>query len=552
MGREYANKIEQSDIDIQTYLTKIIRNQETLYLTPTTASEITNLIYNLPNKNSKGHDDISNNMLKQLHTSIVQPLVIIFNKSLTEGKFPDLMKLADIVPIHKAKEKYLTMNYRPISLLITISKLLEKVMYKRTYNFLTHTDQLYQSQYGFRAQHSCENAIGELIGEIVKGQEHGKHTLAVFLDLSKAFDTLSHKILLTKLERYGIRGTSWKWFESYLDQRKLRVKCMTESGSVMEYSDYSNIEYGTPQGSCLGPLLFLIFTNDLHLCVENSNCLLFADDTTLYLTHPNLNYLKWGIEDDPKRIMDWFRANKLTLNVNKTECVLFSHKTLKQNFSINIGNTTITSTENAKFLGIWLDHKLTCRKHTNTLLIKLKQNTNLLKVSNKFLTKACKKIIYFAHIQSHISYGLSIWGNLIDNTTKTKIQKCMDTCFKLITHTNPTKNNYKSENMLNLQQLIELENIKIGYKLHQNALPTKLAKHIKTDSRSTTLSKQHKYNTRNKGLFSLPCATSKLYHKSYLYSSIKSYNSLPLSLKNTPNYRTFVKKAKSLLLGLTE
>ena len=154
---------------------------------------------------------------------------------------------------------------------------------------------------------------------------------------------------------------------------------MTESGSVMEFSDYSNIDYGTPQGSCLDPLLFLIFTNDLHLCVENGNCLLFADDTTLYFTHPNLNYLKWGIEDDLKRVMDWFRANKLTLNVNKTECVLFSHKTLKQNFSINIGNTTITSTENAKFLGTWLDHKLTFRKHTNTLLIKLKQNTNKLR-----------------------------------------------------------------------------------------------------------------------------------------------------------------------------
>ena len=218
VGTTYANKIDQYNIDIYTYLIKIRRNQHTIYLTPTSVSEITNLISNLPNKNNKGHDDISNNMLKQLHTSIVHPLTIIFNKSLTEGKFPELMKLADIVPIHKSKEKFLTTNYRPISLLITVSKLLDKVIYKRTYAFLNSTGQLYQSQYGFRAQHSCENAVRELVGEIVKGHEHKKHTVAVFLDLSKAFDTLCHKILLAKLERYGIRGTNLNWFESYLEQ----------------------------------------------------------------------------------------------------------------------------------------------------------------------------------------------------------------------------------------------------------------------------------------------------------------------------------------------
>ena len=428
VGSTYANKIDQPKTDINTYLTRINRNPETLYLTPTTVSELTNLINSLPNKNSKGHDDISNNTLKQLYTSITQPLTIVFNRSLSEGKFPDLMKLADIVPIHKSKEKYLTTNYRPISLLITISKLLEKIIYKRTYSFLNKTGQLYQSQYGFRVQHSCENAVGELVGEIVKGHEHKKHTVAVFLDLSKAFDTLCHKVLLSKLERYGIRGISWNWFESYLRERKLRTKCITESEGRTEYSEYYNIDYGTPQGSCLGPLLFLIFTNDLHHCVENGNCLLFVDDTTLYFTHQNITYLKWGIEEDLKRVMDWFKANKLTLNVNKTECVLFNYKPLKDKFSINIGNITITNTDNAKFLGLWLDQNLTFRKHTNILIIKLKQNTNLLKVSNKFLTKTCKKIIYFAHIQSHICYGLSIWGNLIDNMTKTKIQKCMDKC----------------------------------------------------------------------------------------------------------------------------
>ena len=132
--------------------------------------------------------------------------------------------------------------------------------------------------------------------------------------------------------------------------------------------------------------------------------------------------------------MDWFKANKLTLNVNKTECVLFNYKPIKQDFSIEIEDTTISSTESAKFLGLLLDNKLSCRKHTNTVMIKIKQNTNLLKVSNKFLNKDCKKIIYYAHIQSHICYGLSIRGNLIDNSTKSKNQKCIDTCFKLITH----------------------------------------------------------------------------------------------------------------------
>ena len=371
VGTTYANKIDQPNTYINTYLTRIKINQHTLYLTPTSNSEIITLINKLPNKNSKGHDDISNNMLKQLHASIALPLTIIFNKSLTEGHFSDLMKLADAVPIHKSKEKFLKTNYRPISLLITMSKLLEKIIYKRTYSFVNSTEQLYQSQYGFRAQHSCENAIGELVGEIVKRHEHKKHTAAVFLDLSKPFETLCHKILLIKLEKYGIRGTSLNWFKSYLQQRKLRTKCMTESEGSIEYSDYYNIKYGTPQGSCLGLLLFLIFTNDLYLCVENGNCLLFADDTTLYFSHQKLSYLKWSIEDDLKRVMDWFKANKLTLNINKTECVLFNYKPVKQDFSIDIGDATIPSTENAKFLGLWVDNKLSCRKHTNTLMIQI-------------------------------------------------------------------------------------------------------------------------------------------------------------------------------------
>ena len=165
-------------------------------------SEIEKIIVNLPNKNSSGYDNFSNILLKQIKYSIIHPLTIINNHSLTEGEFPQGMKAADVSPLYKSKKKYMVTNYRPISLLITMSKILEKVVYIRVYNFLVETDQLYQSQYGFRSGHSCQNAISELIGTILKNEEEYKLTIGVFIDLSKAFDTLSHDILLRKLYKY--------------------------------------------------------------------------------------------------------------------------------------------------------------------------------------------------------------------------------------------------------------------------------------------------------------------------------------------------------------
>ena len=243
-------------------------------------------------KTSSGYDNISNVLLKKLNESVTKPLSIIFNKSLVEGIFPDAMKLADVVPLFKSKDRSECTNYRPISLLITISKLLEKVVYSRTYKFLEKHDKLYVSQYGFREGHSCENAISELVSQVVKGQQEGLYTLALFLDLSKAFDSLEHTVLLRKLEHYGLRGVTNKWFASYLKNRQMRVKCTTTSTGKVEYSAYQTVNYGTPQGSCLGPLIFIIFTNDLHKQLMNTASLLFADDTTIYMSHRNLRYLK--------------------------------------------------------------------------------------------------------------------------------------------------------------------------------------------------------------------------------------------------------------------
>ena len=251
VGSRYANKITNPHNTFTHYIAKIPNNPKSMFMTPTSSSEIGGLITKLPNKKSKGHDDISNILLKRLKASVSLPLEIVFNKSLQEGSFPENMKQADVIALYKSKEKHLVNNYRPISLLLTISKILEKIIYTRTYNFLCDTDQLYQSQYGFRTGHSCENAICELVGTVVKNREEKKHTIGVFIDLSKAFDTLNHQKLLCKMDKYGIRGTSLEWFKSYLENRSMRVKCTSNVSGQPEYSTYHELEYGTPQGSCL-------------------------------------------------------------------------------------------------------------------------------------------------------------------------------------------------------------------------------------------------------------------------------------------------------------
>ena len=235
IGEKYSNKIPTDKSKTHEYINKIPTQEQTMFLLPTNHQEISNLIHTLPNKTSSGYDNISNILLKKLTKCLLVPLEIIFNKSLNEGTFPDKMKLADIIPLHKSKSTHDCNNYRPISLLITMSKLLEKIIYTRTYNFLERSNLLYTSQYGFREGHSCENAVSELVSEVIKSRQEGLYTMSVFLDLSKAFDTLEHTVLLKKLEKYGIRGTCNEWFKSYLENRKIRIKCVVESSGKTEY-----------------------------------------------------------------------------------------------------------------------------------------------------------------------------------------------------------------------------------------------------------------------------------------------------------------------------
>ena len=256
------------------YLSLILRNDSSIFLSTTNPQEIAKLIEKLPNKKSSGYDNIDNVLLKAIKNELAVPLSMIFNESLSQGIFLTCMKLAEVVPLFKSKDHREKSNYRPISLLLTLSKLLEKIIYKRVYTFLNSTNQLYCSQYGFRTGHSCNQAICELVGEMVKNTEKNWTTVCVFLDLSKAFDMLEHSTVFNKLERYGIRGTALDWFKSYLKNRKIRVKVNNTTSNEFP------VNYGMPQGSCLRPLIFLIFCNDLNIHLTSMQCIQFADDTT--------------------------------------------------------------------------------------------------------------------------------------------------------------------------------------------------------------------------------------------------------------------------------
>ena len=184
-------------------------------MSPCTTNEIKRLINSLPNKTSSGHDDISNKLLKEICEPLLPALDYIVNESLKLGIFSTVMKLAEVVPLFKSGKSEIVGNYRPILLLMTISKVLEKVVYNRVYKFLTETGQIYECQYGFRS--SCEHAIGQLAAHVIKNLELRKDTISIFLDLSKAFDSLQHDIILKKMERYGLHGVTLSWFKSYLE-----------------------------------------------------------------------------------------------------------------------------------------------------------------------------------------------------------------------------------------------------------------------------------------------------------------------------------------------
>ena len=292
-------------------------NKQSMFLAPCTSVEINDIVKSLKNSKGVGLDGFSVQVIKKVIESISNQLVIIFNKSLEMGIFPDKLKLAKIMPVYKSDDRQLLNNYRPISVLPIFSKILEKIMYSRLENFIQKSNILCENQFGFREKHSTYMALLNIIDQISQQLDSKTLSLGIFIDLSKAFDTLDHNILLTKLETYGVRGIALEWFRSYLNNRK---QCVDINGSR---SSLRTITCGVPQGSILGPLLFILYMNDIVRVSTIMKFVLFADDTNLLLHDTNLNNLIVNANIEIQKISDWLKINKLSLNIKKTHFILF-------------------------------------------------------------------------------------------------------------------------------------------------------------------------------------------------------------------------------------
>jgi len=537
VGPELAKKIKKVSKKPTDYMEN--RSLNSMYLSPTTQFEVIEVITKLKNTNSIGHDNIPNKVIKYCKSELALVLGDIINHSMTEGIFPDLLKTAKIVPVFKADDVRLVNNYRPISVLTTFSKIFETIVFQRLNNYLEKNNILHENQFGFRKGLSTCTALLQLIDELASSVDKKRITVGVFIDLAKAFDTVDHRILLQKLEHYGIRGNVLAMFASYIGNRKQYV---TIDGVR---SELANIICGVPQGSILGPILFLLYINDLTLISTKLKNIMFADDTNLFLTGNSIAEVEQQLNIELVTVNAWFQANLLSLNVKKTSYIIFGHKK-DLNANIFIDNIQLARQYDTKFLGVILSANLKWNKHIDIVVNKMSKNIGIISKVRHFLPQHLTRNLYFTLVHPYVTYCNLVWASPHKSTQLERVMLKQKKFCRLITFSNYTEHSRPLFVRLSILNVYEVH--KHQLLTHIYSTQNKLITNTYSQTYYNANSKIHDHNTRQKDNLHIPMCRTSTKQNTIAFQGPKLWNSLPMDMRSSISINIFKTKVKKFLL----
>ena len=431
--------------------------------------KILNIVNKLSDSTAVGPNSIPTQILKIIAPHIINDLSNRINECIDVNTFPECLKKATITPVHKKDSKLKVENYRPVSLLSNVSKIFEKILHEQIYSFLETHNILFKNQFGFRKNHNTTHAITALTEDIRTALDENEFAVGIFVDLQKAFDTVGHEILLQKLDHYGIREGSLALFRSYLSNREQRVRIRDN------YSSYKPVKHGVPQGSILGPLLFLIYINDLNKSIEHSKTFHFADDTGLLCRNKSLKKLNCRVNQDLSNLATWLRSNAISLNAKKTEIIIFRRKgkNINKNLNFRLSGQKLKLSSQVKYLGILIDEHLLWDAQINALCIKLTKATGILTKMRHFLCYKSLLGLYYALFESHLNYCIHTLGFLKRDHIN-KLSSLQKKTLKLIHFKGPRESAthlFVQSKILPVDSLITLKQSLFALEVLQNKSP---------------------------------------------------------------------------------